>query len=423
MMGALAGVLAALCIAGCGGDDEAPNGDDPTGGATEGAGAGSGSGGSGSGGAGSGGGGAGGPVGGVITDGNPFADAIFYVDPAYQDKVQSSIDMAPADAALLEKVKGIPTAIWVDKIAALPNIAPNLDAAHAQQQAEGKPVVSVFVVYDLPNRDCAANASNGELSVEADGLNRYKTEYIDAIAAEFAAHPDQRIVAIVEPDSLPNLATNMSIPKCAASEAAYKEGVAYALQKLSMPHVYLYLDTAHSGWLGWPDNQTKIAAIYNEVLAAAGGKDKIRGFATNVANYTVLDEVPEQFDYQFNPCHDEHTYVAQLGQAFAAAGLTGKSFLIDTSRNGRGGIRQAWGNWCNITDSGMGERPRADPRAGIDAYFWVKPPGDSDGTSDPNAPRYDVSCSSVDSATNAPQAGEWFHSFFVEVAKNANPPL
>lgn len=33
------------------------------------------------------------------------------------------------------------------------------------------------VVYDLPGRDCAAKASNGELAVGE--LDRYKTEYID----------------------------------------------------------------------------------------------------------------------------------------------------------------------------------------------------------------------------------------------------
>jgi cellulose 1,4-beta-cellobiosidase len=34
-----------------------------------------------------------------------------------------------------------------------------------------------LVIYDLPGRDCAAKASNGELAVGE--LSRYKTEYID----------------------------------------------------------------------------------------------------------------------------------------------------------------------------------------------------------------------------------------------------
>lgn len=34
-----------------------------------------------------------------------------------------------------------------------------------------------LVIYDLPGRDCAAKASNGELKVGE--ISRYKTEYID----------------------------------------------------------------------------------------------------------------------------------------------------------------------------------------------------------------------------------------------------
>ena len=34
-----------------------------------------------------------------------------------------------------------------------------------------------LVIYDLPGRDCAAKASNGELKYSE--LSRYKTEYID----------------------------------------------------------------------------------------------------------------------------------------------------------------------------------------------------------------------------------------------------
>ena len=42
------------------------------------------------------------------------------------------------------------------------------------------PIMGAFVVYDLPNRDCAALASNGELQVADDGLNKYK-KYIDGM--------------------------------------------------------------------------------------------------------------------------------------------------------------------------------------------------------------------------------------------------
>lgn len=37
--------------------------------------------------------------------------------------------------------------------------------------------IAALVIYDLPGRDCAAKASNGELA--AGDLATYKTEYID----------------------------------------------------------------------------------------------------------------------------------------------------------------------------------------------------------------------------------------------------
>jgi cellulose 1,4-beta-cellobiosidase len=284
-------------------------------------------------------------------------------------------------------------------------------------------VITLFVIYDLPNRDCAALASNGELQVDQGGVAAYKTQYVDAIAAAFKAHPNQRIAAVVEPDSLPNIATNLGVARCAASEQAYRESVAYALQTLAAPNVFMYLDAAHAGWLGWSTNTTKIATIFKDVLTAAGGVNKVRGFATNVANYNVLHEVPELFDYQGNPCHDELTYVKNLGAALDAVGITNHAFLVDTSRNGRGGIRHQWGYWCNNTGAGMGERPVANPSAGLDAYVWVKPPGESDGTSDTSSQRYDGFCGMQDAAKPAPEAGQWFHDYFVATAKNANPAL
>jgi cellulose 1,4-beta-cellobiosidase len=359
----------------------------------------------------------------VATNGNPFAGASFYVNPDYVKEVESSIAQDAADAPLLEKMKSQPTAIWIDRIAKVADVGRYLDDALKQQNATGKPVVTVFVIYDLPNRDCAANSSNGELSVDGGGLETYKTQYIDALANLFRTHGSQRIVGIVEPDSLPNLATNMSIPKCAASDSAYRDGVAYALKTLAAPNVYLYLDAAHAGWLGWPDNMTKISTIFHDVLAAAGGNDTIRGFATDTANYTVLHETPQLFDYQFNPCHDELTYVQKLQSALGSVGISNKGFVIDTSRNGRGDERQQWGSWCNVKGAGLGERPVADPAPGLDAYLWVKPPGESDGTSDSTAQRFDLSCANPDATPGAPQAGEWFHSYFVDVVKNALPPL
>jgi cellulose 1,4-beta-cellobiosidase len=358
-------------------------------------------------------------------DGNPFAGAAFYIDPAYVAKVESSIKASPADGPLLKKVEAFPTAVWLDSIKAAATVSKTLDLAAAQEKKAGKPVVTVFVAYDLPDRDCSAVASNGELTSEKGGEKRYQKEFVDKIAAQVKAHPKSRVVFVVEPDSLANIATNMSVAKCAAAENVYKHSVAYAIKTLAMPNVSLYVDAAHAGWLGWSGNRTKIAKIYSDVLTEAGGADKIRGFTTNVSNYDALKDGDLAKLEPSDPATGELQYIQILDESLSEAGITGKAFLIDTSRNGKTGIRTKSGSWCNIKGAGLGERPQANPAPLVDAYFWIKPPGDSDGGGDPAKPGFDKSCGpdAPDSAAGAPHAGSWFPSYFVDLARNANPAL
>ncbi len=353
-------------------------------------------------------------------EGNLFAGAGFYVDPGHVKKVEAAAKASPADAALLKKVEAFPTAVWLSSIALAGTASKVLDDAAAKEKKAGQPLVTVFVVYDLPERDCAAVASDGELTAAKDGEKRYAKEYIAKIAAAFKAHPKQRIVAVVEPDSLANVATNLNLAKCAAAEPIYRHSIATAVRELAMPNVALYLDAAHAGWLGWSGNRTKIVKIYADVLAEAGGADKIRGFATNVSNYDSLKGGDLAKLQPSDPCPDELTYVQQLDESLTRAGITGKAFIIDTSRNGRAGIRTNSGNWCNIKGAGLGERPQASPAPFVDAYYWIKPPGESDGGSDPSKPGFDKNCGpdDKDSAQGAPHAGEWFQSYFIELVKN-----
>jgi hypothetical protein len=51
---------------------------------------------------------------------------------------------------------------------------------------------------------------------------------------------------------------------------------------------------------------------------------------------------------------------------------------VDDSRVDR---RIHAGNWCNQSGAGIGARPQAAPASGFDAYVWIKPPGESDGSS------------------------------------------
>ena len=422
---------------------------------------------------------------------NPFVGATVYKNPDYAAKVQTSIDQT-TDAALRAKMQIVaqtPTFVWLDRMAAIPSTATqtglqaHLDNALAQQQA-GTPIVAQFVVYDMPGRDCAALASNGEIPLTADGLNTYKTQYIDVIAAIMsqAKYQGIRIVLVVEPDSLPNLVTNLNLTACANANSTgiYVQATQYALNKLhAIPNVYTYLDIGHSGWLGWPSNAGPAVTLFTNVANGTTAKlASVDGFVTDTANDIPFKEpfmtggnqqlngqqlISANF-YQFDPDIDEASYTADLWARFTAAGWpTTLGFLTDTSRNGWGGparptaasgsadvntfvnaskidTRPHRGLWCNQSGAGLGAPPQATPpgfpSSHLDAFVWVKPPGDSDGASSliPNDegkgfdrmcdPTFNTQYNVLSNALpNAPLSGHWFHAQFVQLVQNANPPV
>ena len=320
-------------------------------------------------------------------------------------------------------------AIWLDSIENMQSwLEPNLKEALAQQSGS-ETVLTVFVVYDLPGRDCHALASNGELLANDEDFERYKTEYVDVITKTLTAYNSQPVVLIIEPDSLANLVTNLeNTPACADSAKYYEDGHAYLIQNLGvLPHVALYLDIGHAFWLGWDDNRAGAGKVYSKIISS-GSPGKVRGFADNVANYTPWEdpELSRGPDTEWNPCPDEKRYLEAMSEDFKAAGIESVYFVSDTSRNGVKTERTHPGEWCNQTGAGVGARPEANPISGmeyLDAFYWVKPLGESDGTSDESAKRFDGYCGHATAMKNAPEAGQWFQEFFEMGIKNANPPL
>ncbi|MEV4555448.1 glycoside hydrolase family 6 protein [Kitasatospora sp. NPDC049285] len=412
---------------------------------------------------------------------NPFVGAGVYVNPEWAAHAAAE----PGGSA----VSNQPTFVWLDRIAAISGangsmgLRAHLDAA--VQQAAGKPYVFQVVIYDLPGRDCAALASNGELGPT--DLPRYKSEFIDPIAAILAdpAYANLRIVTTVELDSLPNLVTNAggtntSTPNCETmkSNGNYINGVGYALAKLgAIPNVYNYVDAGHHGWLGWDSNLGPTIDVLKQAATSSGSTlNNVQGFVVNTANYGALHEPNFTIDdtvngtsvrqakwVDWNRYVDEATYAKAFRDKAAAAGFNSNvGVLIDTSRNGWGGAnrptgpgpkttvdayvdggridrRFQTGNWCNQSGAGLGERPKAAPEAGISAYVWVKPPGESDGASSAIAndegkgfdgmcdPTYTGNARNNNNMSgalpNAPLAGHWFSAQFQELLKNAYPAL
>lgn len=192
---------------------------------------------------------------------------------------------------------------------------------------------SIFVVYDLPDRDCAAAASNGEWSIANGGAANYKA-YIKRIRELIIQYSDIRMLLVIEPDSLANMVTNMGVAKCAGAASTYKELTIHALKELNLPNVAMYLDAGHAGWLGWPANIQPAADLFATLYKDAGRPAAVRGLATNVANYNAWSVSSAPAYTSPNPNYDEKHYVEAFSPLLTAAGFPAH-FITDTGRSGK----------------------------------------------------------------------------------------
>jgi len=414
--------------------------------------------------------------------GNPFAGKKLYINPVNAKQYDSSIKTASGKIRTnLEKMKTVPSAYWIDVKAKIRGTGTNsLEGIIQDALSRPQPEMAVFIFYDLPNRDCKAKASNGEICCTykpdstcdyeaqgdcAEGLKEYKEEYVEPFTTVLQKYNGELDMAVVvEPDSLPNLATNDFHPGCgsSATQNAYKQGIKYALEQLTSkaPSVAVYLDAAHGGWLGWENSMTK----FMKVLKAMD-LPRIRGFACNVANYQPLGvQCPWHPDEPFrnsfclngkhsshpcceDPCgllsqwnfgNNELNYAAGLVAAADHMLHWGKvHVIIDTGRNGVADHRQKCSNWCNPRNSGAGVPSTTETANSslVDAYFWLKTPGESDGCSETlpsgdKCPRFDYDCNSPDSLSSrgseprSPEAGRWYDYQVKQLAEFAvfEPP-
>lgn len=189
---------------------------------------------------------------------NPFVGRTLSINHEYAAKLEATFDSFierndTVNAAKVRTVQKTGTFRWISNIGSLAGLDVGISAARAEQNQGKVPQIVGLVLYDLPDRDCSAGESAGELSGR-DGLRRYKAEYVDAWFDRLRKAPDLTFAISVEPDAIGNMVTNQGIPLCASAKALQEEGIAYAIKKLQLPNVHLYLDASHGGWLGWADN-------------------------------------------------------------------------------------------------------------------------------------------------------------------------
>merc|ERR1712060_77897 len=191
---------------------------------------------------------------------------------------------------------------------------------------------------------------------------------------------------------------------------------------------------------------------------------KIRGFSTNVAGYEGLGQMcpwepddpvgsPHRNGFclngknanhpccedgckllsQWDPAQNEMNYAQMLHHAAKQELGFDAHIVIDTGRNGVPNARSDCANWCNIRNAGAGHASTSQTEAPgtVDAYFYLKTPGESDGCTqtlpDGSAcPRFDTGCGKVDaigskeSEPRAPEAGGWFDYQVKQLAEFAN---
>ncbi|KAJ2966780.1 hypothetical protein NUW58_g10586 [Xylaria curta] len=137
---------------------------------------------------------AGGGSGTAIPSGNPFSGVQQWANSYYASQVSAyAVPTMGAGAAAVAKV---PSFMWMDTRAKVPMMDTTLADIRAANAHSALHSAGIFVLYDLPDRDCAAAASNGELSIADGGVAKYK-QYIDSIATILKKYSDIRVILVI----------------------------------------------------------------------------------------------------------------------------------------------------------------------------------------------------------------------------------
>ncbi|MFI1420710.1 glycoside hydrolase family 6 protein [Streptomyces sp. NPDC020731] len=247
----------------------------------------------------------------------------------------------PRRAVIESRIAGRPAAVWFADYSP-DSITSRVRAVVSGGAAQGR--VPVLVPYAVPDRDCGGHSQGG-----APDLAAYDA-WIDRFAAGLGGG---EAIVILEPDAIAQsecLSAGQRADRFASLARAGR------VLKGAGPRVRVYFDAGHSGWHA-PDRQ---AALLRQAGAASAASSD--GIFSNVSN--------------FHGTADEVAYDRAVLDALGGPSSLGA--VIDTSRNGNGAPSD--GEWCDPAGRKLGRTPTLSTgEVGIDAYLWVKLPGESDG--------------------------------------------
>lgn len=288
---------------------------------------------------------------------NAFAGLALHVDSWHPANatIASWQDSRPEDAALLEEIARTPQAVW---LTGGTGDVSRVGSVSEAARAAGR--VPVFVLYNIPARDCGGYSGNGG----AAAASGYRS-WIASIADALRGRPS---LVVLEPDALANM-------DCLSSSGRSERVslLAEAVRALESAAAAVYLDGGHPRWHS--------AAEMASRLESSGVHDA-HGFSLNVSNFIGT---PENVGY---------------GDAISQR-LGGMGYVIDTSRNGLG--PSSSNEWCNPPGRALGATPTLSPgRGNAHAFLWIKRPGESDGP-----------------CNGGPHAGAWWPEYAVGLAERA----
>ncbi|MFJ4272450.1 glycoside hydrolase family 6 protein [Streptomyces coelicoflavus] len=247
----------------------------------------------------------------------------------------------PRRDVIASRIADHPAAVWfADHTPA--TITARVRAVTSAGAAQGR--VPVLVPYAIPDRDCGGHSEGG-----APDLDAYDA-WIDRFAAGLGSG---EVIVVLEPDSVAQSECLSAGDRADRFASLARAG---RVLKDAGPRARVYYDAGHSGWHA----PAKQAGWLKQ--AGAASADSSDGVFSNVSN--------------FHATADEIAYDRAVLDALGGPATLGA--VIDTSRNGNGAPPD--GEWCDPAGRRIGRAPTLSTGMGrIDAYLWVKLPGESDG--------------------------------------------
>jgi endoglucanase len=307
---------------------------------------------------------------------NPLKDKKLFVDSDTEisnlvndKKLQGKIE----EAKLLNMIASQPQAIWLTGPTAQDTTASRDTSliTRTSQDASEQKTIPIYVLYAIPYRDICAGFSGNSITDNSGYLL-----WIDKILNNLQSEA----IFIIEPDAIAHAVMGGCLDeKQTEDRFTLLNQISNKLGEHNKV-IAAYLDAGHSEW--FPNSTVLI-----EPLKMAG-LENVRGIVINVSF--------------FEPTKELKIWAQQLLSKIGNS----KAVIIDTSRNGNGlppdnvkGIDR----WCNPRGRAIGQNPSTQTESPlIDAYLWVKRPGESDGTCGGNPP-----------------AGVLSESIAIELAKNS----